>query len=112
MQPLQQFTLGKMTTWLTPLERASRTVSTSPFRQFRRYTPGMEAMGSFFSPSCTKTGRMKFAGEMCVSEMALRIVPDRRLRRGREGMSCGQAACVEHDIDELAMYMLNAECMK
>ena len=67
-----------MTTWLTPRERASRTVSTSPLRQVRRLTPGMEAMGSFLSPSCTKTGRMKFAGEMCVSDIALRNVLERR----------------------------------
>jgi len=63
-------------------------VSMSPWRQPRRLTPGMLRMGSFFSPSCTKTGRMKFAGEMCVSDIAPRIVPDRRLRRGRDGMSC------------------------
>ena len=48
----------------------------------------MEAIGSFFSPSCTNTGIMKLAGEMCVSEIAPRIVPERLLRRGREGMSC------------------------
>lgn len=87
-----RLTFGKMTTWLTPSERASRTVSISPLRQFRRYTPGMEAMGSFFSPSCTNTGRMKLAGEMCVSEIALRMVPERRLRRGRDGMSCWMLA--------------------
>jgi len=87
--PRPRLTLGKMTTWLTPSERASATFSSSPWRQPRRSTPGMEAMGRFCSPSCTKTGRIRFAGEMWVSLMAARKAPLRRLRRGRDGRSCG-----------------------
>ena len=85
---LGRLTLGKMTTWLTPSDRASATFSSSPWRQPRRSTPGMEAMGTFCSPSCTKTGRIRFAGDMCVSLMACRKAPLRRLRRGRDGRSC------------------------
>ncbi len=90
--PRPRLTLGKMTTWLTPSERASATFSSSPWRQPRRSTPGMEAMGRFCSPSCTKTGRIRFAGEMWVSLMACRKAPLRRLRRGRDGRSCGGSA--------------------
>lgn len=78
-------TLGKMTTWLTPLDLASRTASMRPCLQPSRLTPGIEEIGLFFSPSCTKTGRMRFAGDMCVSEKACLTVGLRLFLLGREG---------------------------
>jgi hypothetical protein len=57
--PQTVVTLGKMTTWFTPSERASATWSTTFLPYARRLMPGMEAMGSLLFPSCTKMGRMK-----------------------------------------------------
>lgn len=82
--------MGKRTTLLTPYERASATASSRPWRQPRRATPGMEAMGTSCSPSWTNTGRMRLLGERCVSEMAPRIVGLLLLRRGLDAMSCPQ----------------------
>jgi len=84
--------LGNSTTLLTPTERASATESSSPWRQPRRSTPGMDAIGRFCSPSWMNTGRMRLAGAMCVSETAPRMVGLRRLRRGRDGSTCRRCA--------------------
>lgn len=80
-------TLGNSTTLLTPTKRASATESNRPWRQPRRSTPGIEAIGRFCSPSWTNTGRMRLCGDICVSEMAPRMVGLRRLRRGRDAKS-------------------------
>jgi hypothetical protein len=50
--------------------------------------PGIDGMGWFLSPSCTKMGRMKWAGDSQFSRMPWRKVALRRLRRGLEGRSC------------------------
>ena len=47
---------GKTTTWFTPAARASRTCLIMPFLKLRRSCPGIEPMGMFSSPSCTKIG--------------------------------------------------------
>ena len=84
----QRGTFGNRTTLLTPYERASDTASSRPWRQPRRATLGMEAMGMSCLPSWMNTGRMRLLGEMCVSEMAPRMVGLRLLRLGRDAMSC------------------------
>ena len=51
-------------------------------------TPGMELMGMFFSPSWMNTGRIRFAGEMCVSEMAPLMLGLRLFLLGLDRRSC------------------------
>jgi hypothetical protein len=47
-------------------------------------------MGTFLSlSSWTKMGRMRWDGWSQDSRMASRMAGERRLRRGREGRSCG-----------------------
>ena len=82
-------TLGNSTTELTPSARASLTALRRPVFQPSLDTPGIESMGMSSSPSWMKTGRSRLAGVKMVSVMALRMVGERRLRRGREGRSCG-----------------------
>ena len=79
-----------MTTWLTPFDLASLTESSRPCRQPSRSTPGIDEMGLFFSPSCTKTGRIRLAGDMCVSENACLIVGLRLFLLGRDGRFCAK----------------------
>lgn len=81
--------MGNSTTELTPSARASFTARSSPVFQPRRDTPGIDSIGMSSSPSWMKTGRRRLAGVRIVSVMALRMVGERRLRRGREGRSCG-----------------------
>ncbi len=45
-------------------------------------------MGIFCSPSWMKTGRIMFAGEMVVSEMASRMLGLRLFLLGLDGKSC------------------------
>lgn len=79
------------------------TESSRPCLQPSLSTPDMEAMGIFCSPSWMKTGRMRFAGEILVSEMAPLILGLRLFLLGLDGNSCicaevkGQAGAAEAD---------------
>ena len=85
---LARLTLGKSTTLFTPYDLASATASSRPCLQPSLSTPGMEAMGMFCSPSWMKTGRMRCAGDIVVSEMAPLILGLRLFLLGLEGRSC------------------------
>jgi hypothetical protein len=84
-------TFGNNTTLLTPTERASATASRRPCLHPNLSTPGIESIGIFFSPSCMNTGKIRLAGVMKVSDIAPRMVGLRRLRLGRDKMSCNRS---------------------
>lgn len=85
-----------MTTWFTPRLRASATWSTTFLPYAKRLMPGMDRMGSFALPSCTKMGRMKWAGDSQFSLMPDLKVSLRRLRRGLEGKFCTKEQRASH----------------
>jgi hypothetical protein len=85
--PSPSLALGKRTTELTPAARARSTSRRRPDFQPRRDTPGIDGMGTSLSPSWMNTGSSRLAGVRYVSVTALRMVGERRLRRGREGRS-------------------------
>ena len=79
--------MGNSTTLFTPWALASVTESSRPCLQPSLSTPGIEAMGIFCSPSWMKTGRIRFAGEMVVSDIASLMLGLRLLRLGLDGRS-------------------------
>mmetsp|Transcript_115625 Transcript_115625/g.327695 ORF Transcript_115625/g.327695 Transcript_115625/m.327695 type:complete len:229 (-) Transcript_115625:23-709(-) len=74
---------GKITTDFTPSFRALSTSRRSPVSTPRRETPGIEEIGTSSAPSCTNTGRIRFAGVSTVSDTIRRRAGLRRFLRGR-----------------------------